>query len=334
MKLLRTAPLHRISRIALVIALVAACSLASNGPSAQPYPDRPIHIVVLEAGAQSDVMARTLAPLLTRMLGQPIVVENRTGAGGTIAAQSVAHARPDGFTLLIGGINNVVLAPLLRTDLGYAPATDLRPLGGIARVPYGIAVSPRIPVRSLPELIAYARAHPGALSFGSSGTGSSSQLAIELLKSRAAIDMVHVPYRGSVAAMPDLIGGRIDVFACDLAAQLPLAKAGSIRIVAVTGPRRAEAAPHIPTVAEQSLPGYAVGPWYGLFAPAAIPNEIADVLSRALAEALRSDEVRQRFAAQGYEPMPISGDALRAFAVSETDKYGGLIEAAGLRHSQ
>ena len=333
-KLLRIAPTPWTGRIALGAAAVAACSLFSHASSAQPYPDRPIHIVVPEAGAQSDVMARTLAPLLTRALGQPVVIDNRTGAGGTIAAQTVARARPDGYTLLIGGINNIVLATLLRNDLGYAPATDLRPLGGIARVPYGIAVSRRIPARNLPELVAYARAHPGELSFGSSGTGSSSQLAIELLKSQATLDMVHVPYRSSVKALPDLIGGRIDLIACDLAAQLPLAKTGSLRIVAVAGARRAEAAPQIATVAEQGFSGYAVEPWYGLFAPASMPDELADALSRALGEALRSAKVHRNFAAQGYEPMPISGDALRTLAASEVAKYAGLIDAAGLRHSQ
>ena len=324
--------MNRISHPLLAAALALALGLLSDRPAAQSYPERPIHFVVPETGAQSDTMARTLAPLVARRLGQPVVIENRSGAGGTIAAQTVANTRSDGYTLLIGGINNVVLASLLRTDLNYAPATDFRPLGGIARVPYGIAASLRLPVHNLPELITYARAHPGELTFGSSGTGSSSQLAIELLKSRMGLDMVHVPFRGSVAALPDLIAGRIDILACDLAAQLSLAKAGRLRIIAVTGARRAEAAPQIATVAEQGLAGYAVEPWYGLFAPASIPNEVADVLSRSLDAALRSDEIRRHFAAQGYEPMPISGEELRALTVSETAKYAGAIEAAGLRN--
>jgi tripartite-type tricarboxylate transporter receptor subunit TctC len=324
--------MNRISHPLLVAALALTIGLLSDRPAAQSYPERPIHIVVPESGAQSDTMARTLAPLIARRLGQPVVIENRSGAGGTIAAQTVANARPDGYTLLIGGINNVVLASLLRTDLNYAPATDFRPLGGIARVPYGIAVSLRLPVHTLPELIAYARTHPGELTFGSSGTGSSSHLAIELLKSRMGLDMVHVPYRGSVNALPDLTAGRIDILACDLAAQLPLAKAGRIRIVAVTGARRAVAAPQIATVAEQGSAGYEFEPWYGLFAPASIPNEVADALSHALDEALRPDEIRRHFATQGYEPMPISGEELRALVVSETAKYAGAIEAAGLRN--
>jgi tripartite-type tricarboxylate transporter receptor subunit TctC len=325
---------HRTRHVAIALVFVAASCALSSRASGEHYPDRPIHIVVPETGAQSDVMARALAPMLAHALGQPVVVENRTGAGGTVAAQAVARAHPDGYTLLIGGINNIVLAPLLRTDPGYAPADDLRPLGGIARVPYGIAVSRSIPAGNLSELIAFARAHPGKLSFGSSGTGSSSQLAIELLKSRARLDMVHVPYRGSPAAMPDLISGRIHVIACDLSAQLALAAKGDIRIVAVTGAKRAEAAPEISTVSEQGFAGYAVEPWYGLFAPTAIPNEIADALSRALDDALRSESVRKLFTAHGYEPMPIPAEALRALATSETSRYSVLIRAAGLSHSQ
>ncbi len=326
---------NRFCAHAIYIALGAGWVALSTEPlRAQTYPDRAIHVVVAEAGAQSDVMARVIAPSLTRTLGVPIVVENYTGAGGTIAAQRVVQARADGYTLLIGGVNNMVLATLLRSDLRYTPATDLLPLGGIARVPYGIAVTRRIHAKNLAELFAYARAHPGELSFGSSGTGSSSQLAIELLKSRVALDMVHVPYRGTIAAIPDLVSGRIEVLACDLAILLPQAKAGTIDLVAVAGARRADIMPQLPTVAEQGLPGYAIEPWYGLFAPAGLSKDVADVLSRALANALRSNEVRQQFAAQGYEPLELSGDALRALASAETMKYAVVIERAGLRNSQ
>ncbi|TMG86550.1 MAG: tripartite tricarboxylate transporter substrate binding protein [Betaproteobacteria bacterium] len=313
---------------------LAGYALASQPLAAQPYPNRAIHIVVAaEPGGQSDLMARAIATSFTRTLGQPVVIENRTGSGGTIGAHNVAQARADGHTLLIGGINNMVLATLLRSDLPYAPA-DLLPLGGMIRVLYGIAVTSRIPVKDLAEFAAYARAHPGEVSFASGGTGSSSQLAIELLKSRLALDMFHVPYRGILAAMPDLVSGRVDMLATDLALLLPLEKAGSIHLLAVGGARRASAAPQIPTVAEQGLPGYAVEPWYGLFAPVRIPKEIADTLSRALAEALRSDEVRKVVLAQGYEPMPLSGEALRALAAEETKKYAAIVEAAGLRNSQ
>jgi tripartite-type tricarboxylate transporter receptor subunit TctC len=292
----------------------------------QAYPDRPIKIVVAEAGAQSDVMARAIAPSLERALGQSVVIDNRGGAGGTIGAQRVVQARADGYTLLVGGVNNVVLATLLRPDLSYAPATDLVPLGGIARVPYGIAIASHIPAANLAEFIAYARAHPGDLSFASSGTGSSSQLAIELLKSRAALDILHVPYRNTVTAIPDLVSGRIDVLAADLALLMRQAKQGTIRLIAVTGARRADSMPELPTVAEQGVPGYAIEPWSGLFAPAGIPPDVADTLSRALADALRSDDVRKQFATQGYEPLELSGKRLRLLMEAETIKYSRVLD--------
>ena len=315
--------------------LLAAYAPWSDPVLAQPYPSRAIHLVVAaEPGGQSDAMARAIAPTFARTLGQPLVIENRTGAGGTIGAQSVAQSKADGYTLLIGGLNNMVLAGLLRADLSYVGANDFLPLGGLIRVPYGIAVSNRMPVRNVAELAVYARAHPGRISFASGGTGSTSHLAIELLKSRLALDMLHVPYRGLVASLPDLIEGRIDLLATDLALLLPLARAGSIRIIAVGGARRAATAPHIPTVAEQGVPGYEIEPWYGLFAPAGLSSDIADLLSLSLAEALRSAEVHKVLLDQGYEPMPIAGAALHELAVSEMRKYAELIDKAGLAHSQ
>jgi tripartite-type tricarboxylate transporter receptor subunit TctC len=321
------APAGAIS-IALGAGLAALLTVSALG---QTYPDRPIKIVVAEVGTQSHLMARAIAPSLERALGQPVVIDNRGGAGGTIGAQRVVQARADGYTLLVGGVNNIVLATLLRADVPYAPATDLVPLGGIARVPYGIAIASGIPAENLTEFIAYARAHPGKLSFASSGTGSSSQLAIELLKSRASVDILHVPYRNTVGAIPDLISGRIDVLAGDLALLMRQAKQGPIRLIAVTGARRAEAMPDLPTVAEQGFPGYAVEPWSGLFAPAGIPADVEEMLSRALADALRSEDVRRQFATLGYEPLELSGTALRAMISTETIKYGRVLDGVRIQ---
>jgi tripartite-type tricarboxylate transporter receptor subunit TctC len=329
-------PLVTSRRIAIAAA-IALASLAFWAPlsPAQPFPDRAIHVVVAnEPGGQSDAIARAIAPSFARSLGQPLVIDFRPGAGGAIGAQSVAQARPDGYTLLIGGINNMVLAPLLRSDIRYAPATDLAPLGGIIRVPYAIAVAARTPVKNLAELALYARDHPGELTFASGGTGSTSQLAMELLKSRLALDLLHVPYRGIIAALPDLISGRVDMLATDLRVLLPLAKSGAIRIIAVAGAHRTALAAQIPTIAEQGLPGYEVEPWYGFYAPNGIPKAILERLSRALSDAFHSEEIGQTLYAQGYEMTPVSAEALRALAISETAKYAGVIDAAGLRHSQ
>jgi tripartite-type tricarboxylate transporter receptor subunit TctC len=317
------------------VALGAGLALLSTASAfGQIYPDRPIKIVAAEAGTQSDVMARAIARSLERGLGQPVVIDNHGGAGGTIGVQRVVQARADGYTLLIGGVNNVVLAALLRPDLSYAPETDLVPLGGIARVPYGIAIASRIPAENLAQFIAYARARPGKLSFASSGTGSSSQLAIELLKSSTGLDMLHVPYRNNVLAIPDLIGGRIDVLAADLALLKRQVKQGTIRLIAVAGARRADAMPELPTVAEQGVAGYAIEPWYGLFAPAGTPANVADMLSRALADARRSDDVRKQFATQGYESLELSGKELRDLMDAETIRYRRVLDGAGMRIQQ
>ena len=314
--------------VALAVGLGTVATLSALG---QVFPDRPIKVVVQEAGTQSDVMARAAAPSLEKALGQPVVVDNRGGAGGTIAVQRVAQSRSDGYTLLVGGTNNVVLAPLLRADLPYAPATDLVPLGGIARVPYGIAIANRIPAENLGEFITYARAHPGALTFASSGTGSSSHLAMELLKSYAALDILHVPYRNNVLAIPDLISGRIDVLAADLAVLKRHAKQGTLRLIASAGARRADAMPQLPTVAEQGVAGYAIEPWYGLFAPTGTPADVVDMLSRALADALRSDDVRKQFTLQGYEPLDLSGEELRVLMETEVIKYQRVLSRAGIQ---
>ena len=295
------------------------------------YPERPIRIVAAEPGAQSDSMARVLAVPLAASLGQPVVVENRPGAGGTISALRVVQSRADGYTLLVGGTNNMVLGPLLRRDLPYTPAQDLVPLGGIARVPYGIAVAKHLGVADLREFVAYARARPGQLAFGSSGVGSSSHLALATLGARAGLSMLHVPYRGSPVALNDLVSGRIDVLACDLSLLLPHARSGALRLIAVAGSRRAAAAPTVPAVAEQGFPGYAVDPWYALYAPSGTPQEAIDAMSRALADAMREPGLRQQLAAQGHEPLPLDASAIRALARADSLKFEAALEGIDAR---
>ncbi|HET9340971.1 MAG TPA: tripartite tricarboxylate transporter substrate binding protein [Casimicrobiaceae bacterium] len=314
---------------ALAAAMILAASVTTCAAAA-PYPDRPIRILAGEAGAQSDTMARVLAPALSATLGQSVVVENRSGAGGTIAALRTVQSRPDGYTLLLGGVNNVVLGPLVRRELAYAPARDLVPLGGVGRAPYGVAVARHIHVADLGELVAYARARPGELAFGSSGIGSSSHAALALLAARAGLSLLHVPYRGSPVALNDLVAGRIDIFACDLSLLLPFAKTGAVRIIAMAGTRRTPAAPSVPTVAEQGFPGYAVDPWYALYAPSGTPKPVIDALSRALAGALRDPAVSQEIASQGYEPLPLTADEVRALAQADTLRFESVLEDASV----
>jgi tripartite-type tricarboxylate transporter receptor subunit TctC len=314
--------------LSLAASLTALVVTFAHGES---YPERPIRIVAAEPGAQSDSMARLLALALWGSLGQAVVVENRPGAGGTISALRVVQSRADGYTLLVGGTNNMVLGPLLRRDLPYTPTKDLVPLGGIARVPYGIAVGKQVDAADLREFVAYARARPGKLSFGSSGVGSSSHLAIAILGARAGLSMLHVPYRGSPVALHDLLSGRIDVFACDLSLLLPHAKSGAVRLIAVAGSRRAEATPAVATVAEQGFPGYAVDPWYALYAPSGTPQDVIDVVSRALADAMHRPELRQQLAAQGHEPLPLSADAIRALTRADTLRFEAALEGIDVR---
>lgn len=316
----------RMRRTARAVGVLFVLAIAMLEARAE-FPLRTVRIVVpYMPGGMADLQARALAEELGRKWTRGVVVENRPGAGGTISAQRVVQSRADGYTLLIGGANNMVLAPLLRRDLAYAPTRDLVPLGGIARVPYGIAVATHVDVADLRELVAHARARPGRLAFGSSGIGSSSHLAIAMLCARADLEMLHVPFRGSPVALNELVSGRIDVLAADLALLLPQARRGKLRLVAVTGPHRAEAAPGVPTVAEQGLPGYAVEPWYALYAPSATPREAVDAVAQALAGALRQGEVPRMLAAQGYEPLPLSAQAIRSLMHDERLRYEAVVD--------
>ena len=308
--------------LSLAAMLVA---FATTSVHSDVYPNRPIRILAGEPGAQSDSMARVLAPALGASLGQAVVVENRPGAGGTIAALRAVQSRADGYTLLIGGVNNMVLGPLSRSDFPYAPTKDLVPLGGVARVPYGIAVGKHVEVADLQELVAYARSRPGKLAFGSTGVGSTSHLALALLAARAGVSLLHVPYRGTPMALNDLLSERIDVLACDLALLLPHAKTGAVRLIAVAGPRRAEAAPGVPTVAEQGFPGYAIDPWNALYAPSGTPREVLEVLSRALGDVMRQPGIRQQLAAQGHEPLPLSADEVLALMRADTLQFEAVL---------
>ena len=311
----------------LVFVSVLLCALAAmrmEDAAAQPYPSRPIKLVVaLAPGGQNDLIARIFADTFGEILKQPVVVENHAGAGGTIGANL-------GYTLLIGGAFNLALAPALISRLPYDPAKDFVALGGLARVPYALAVRSGVPVSSLSELIAYARANPGRLTYGSSGVGSNSNLAIELLKSTAGLDILHIPYKGSAPAVTALVAGEIDIVCMDLALLAQHAKLGTLRLVAAAGVKRPSLAPDLRTAAEQGVPALALEPWYGLVAPAGISAEVRQKLASALNRAVRTAELRQRFEQQGYETIVDTPDTFSALMRSEAEKYARLIETAGI----
>lgn len=246
------------------------------------YPQRPISMIVtFAAGGSSDVLARAVADSMSHGLGQPIVVDNRPGAGGQIGAELVAHAAPDGYTTLFGTNGTLGIGPALYEHLRYDPAHDLAPVGILHKLPLLLIINPSIPAKNLRELIAYAQKNPGKLSFASAGVGSVSHLAGELFMEEAKINILHVPYKGGGAAVPDLISGRVSMMLETIPNALPLAKSGQMRAIGVTTKERSAAAPDIPTLAESGLPDFDVSAWTGLFVPAGTPPAVIDRLNAA-----------------------------------------------------
>ena len=304
--------------------------------SAQPagFPARPIHLIVPFApGGPNDILARLVAHKLNEAWAQPVVVENRGGAGGTVGLGAAAKMPADGYWLAMGGSSNMAVAPSLYKKLAYEPRKDFAPIANVAHVPYALGVNPVVPARTVKELIAIARKKPGYLSYGSSGVGSMSALAAELLKSRARVSIVHVPYKGTLPALTEVMSGQVDLMLADLALILHYADAGKLRAIAVTGSRRAPAAPQVPTISESGLAGYVIEPWFGVVAPAGVPKEIAGKLNAAVVAALKSRDVLQRLNALGYEP--IGGSAAEFARTIEADiaKYSDLVKQAGISGS-
>lgn len=312
--------------LALFIAAIALPLLPSVAPASPVYPERPIKLVVPAApGGQNDVIGRLLAHELSLVLAQPVVVDNRGGAGGTIGADHVAKSRADGYTLLLGGSNNLAIAPVVRSDLTYDPLRDFSPIGRVASVPYAIAVGAHVPATSVQELVALARMHPGRLSYGSSGVGSTSGMAVQLLSRLAGVDMLHVPYKGSAPAIADLLRGGIDLLITDHALLAPHARSGALRLIGAAGAKRPAGAPELKTMAEQGLGEYDVEPWYGLLAPAGTPAAAIARLIAASKAALRSPELLARFHHLGYEPLPGSPEDLAAAIRADLARYASVV---------
>jgi tripartite-type tricarboxylate transporter receptor subunit TctC len=316
---------------ALVLAFALALLPSENG-FAQSYPTGPIKLVVGQApGGHSDIIGRTLGENLADILKQPVVIDNRGGVGGTIGADFVARAPSDGYTLFLGAVSNLAIAVALLGKARYDPVRDFVPIGGAAIVPYALAVRPSIPATTVPELVAYARAHPGRLTYGSSGMGSVSSLAMEWVKAAAGVDIVHIPYRGTALAVRALLSGEIDLVVTDLSLLTPHVKAGTLRLLAAAGARRASAVPGLPTFAEQGIPGFAIEAWYGIVAPAGTPPEIVAKLSNGLSRALQAPEVRQRFEEFGYEPMVDTPAQFGALIRTDVERYAALIKRVGIK---
>jgi tripartite-type tricarboxylate transporter receptor subunit TctC len=299
---------------------------------AQAWPSKPIHFVVpYPAGGPVDSVARLLAQKVGERLQQPIIVENKPGAGGNIGADSVAKAPPDGYTILMGAVATHAINPTLYASIPYDAAKDFAPITQVASTPNVLVVHPSLPVHSVAELVAYARKNPGKLNFGSGSSGSAGHLAGELMKSMAGIDMTHVPYKGAAPAMQDLVAGRLDLMFDNLASAQGQIRAGTVRALAVTTAKRSALAPDIPTIGESGLPGFDIGTWFGVFAPAATPAPIVSRLHDEFAAALASSDVREKMLALGAEPVTSTPKEFAAFIESEARKYARLVKASGAR---
>jgi tripartite-type tricarboxylate transporter receptor subunit TctC len=322
-KLSRRAALLHLPVISLTLADSARIAWAVD------YPTRPVRIMVgLAAGGPTDLVARVIAQWLSEHMNNQFVVENRTGAGGTLATELLINAPPDGYTLLFAG-PTVTISSLLYKKLSNV-LDEVTPVGVVMRVPNIMIITPSLPVRTVQEFIDYAKANPGKLSMASSGVGASPHLSGEYFKSLTKIDMVHVPYRGSGAAYPDLISGKVHVLFDNLGGPaLQMVRAGQLRALAVTSARRWPLLPDLPTIAE-TVPGYDVDVWYGMFAPRNTPPEIAKQLNTALANVVADPQIAARFAQDGGLPSPMPVESLAKFLVDDQARWRKMVEAAGL----
>jgi tripartite-type tricarboxylate transporter receptor subunit TctC len=310
-----------------------AAALAVSAPAlAQDFPNRPITLVVpYTAGGGNDLMARMAGELMSKTLGQQIVIENRGGAGGSIATRQVAKAAPDGYTLGLGGTGTLAIDPTLYPNAGYDPRKDFAPVGLIAKSALVVLVNPALPVHSITELISLAKKDPGKLNYASAGTGSGIHLGTVLFEMMAGITMTHIPYKGSGPALTDLIGGHVAIYFSSLPPAVGLVKDGKVRALAVTDSKRSAIFPDLPTVAEAGLPGYDAVLHYGIVAPAGTPRPIIEKLSAALRTAVSSPELKEKVAADGAEPLPSSPEEYAADIDHEETKWSAVVKKSGAK---
>jgi tripartite-type tricarboxylate transporter receptor subunit TctC len=308
---------------------VLACSLAAQ---AQVYPSKPIRFVVpYPAGGPLDTVARLLAQKVSESVKQPVIVDNKPGAGGNIGAADVAKAPPDGHTILMGAVATHAINPTLYASIPYDPIRDFTPITQVASTPNVLVVNPSVPASNVREFIAYAKANPGKLNFGSGSTGSAGHLAGELFKTQAGIEMTHIPYKGAAPAMTDLIGGQIQLMFDNLASSLAQVRAGKVKALAVTTAKRTPLAPELPTIAESGLPGFDISTWFGIFAPGGVPKDVAARLHDEFVRALAQPDVREKMLNLGAEPVGNTSEEFAAYIKAEADKYARVIRASGAK---
>lgn len=316
-----------------VIALMATAGIVSTYVHAQPaYPIKPIRIVVTNLpGGTSDFFARVLGRTITEATQQPVLVDNRPGGSGMIAAEAVAQAAPDGYTLFLGGATALTVNPSLFPKVSYDAMKDFAPVSMIAVFPSLMVAHPSLPVRNVKDLIALAKSRPSELSYASTGAGQTSHLGMELLKTMAKVDIYHIPYKASVAALVDLIGGRLSVMLATFPAGLPHIKSGRLRALAVTSLQRSPALPELPSVAESGLPGYEITLWHGMYATAGTPDAVISKLNGLVVQALKDQDVRKKLVNEGAEPIGSSPQRVTEQMKIDIVKWRKVIQDSGAK---
>jgi tripartite-type tricarboxylate transporter receptor subunit TctC len=311
--------------------LLATSASAQGDPKQQSYPNQPIRFVLpFPPGGATDIMARTIGQKLTLKWGQQVVVENRAGAGGSIAAEAVKRAVPDGYTLFFASSAQLAVNPGLYSKLAYDPVKDFSPIVLVGALPNILVANPSLPVKSLKEFIAYAKAHPGKLNYASPGSGSTAHLAAELLKIETGIDIVHIPYKGGAPGVTDLLGGHVPLMFISMSSVLGHIKTGKLVALGMTGPRRSDAAPNIPTFAE-TIPGFESTAWYGILGPAGTPKPIVEKLNAEVLSILKASDVKELFTTQGIEIIGSTPGQFGDYIKAEIVKWASVIKKSGAR---
>ncbi|SFE59868.1 tripartite tricarboxylate transporter substrate binding protein [Paracidovorax wautersii] len=323
-------PIPRRGLIAAAAA-AAACALLPGLAAAQgAFPSKTITIIVpFAAGGTTDILARVVAQGMGAELGQPVVVDNRAGAGGNIGGQLAARAPADGYTLFMGTVGTHAINAALYKKMPFDPIKDFAPLTRVANVPNLLVANPAQPFKTVQELIAYAKANPGRINFGSSGSGSSIHLSGELFKSMAKVDMQHVPYKGSAPAVTDLLGNQIAIMFDNMPSAIQHVRSGKLRAIAVTTAKRSPELPDVPTIAEAGVPGYEATSWFGMFAPAGTPAPVVAKLNATIVKVLAQPDIRKKLAEQGAEAAGETPDQFAAFIQKESVKWGKVVKESG-----
>jgi len=312
--------------------LLVVFAVFSFNCAGQAFPAKPIRFIVpYPPGGSADILARGIGQKAGEGLGQTLVVENRPGAGTAIGAEALAKSAPDGYAVMLGTVSSHAINPALNPKLPFDPVKDFTPVSLVASIPFAMIVHPSVAAKNVQEFVALARSKPGALNYSSAGNGTSNHLAGELLKSMAGIDIVHIPYKGSAPALTDLLAGQVALMFDLVLTAAPHVRSGAARGLAVTGTKRSSVLPDLPTVAESGVPGYEVSAWFGIFAPAGVPQPVVQRLNAEFVRAMQQPDLRQRLASQGAEPLTSTPAEFAAYLRSEIDKWGKVVKVSGMK---